>query len=141
MATKSTDTQPEKPAKKITIDEKSEGIRGVITLNEDVVTTIAGLAAREVDGIWAIGKSRFISFGEDIRRGIKTEVGQQQAAFDIDVILEYGKDIKAVAKQLREKTAKEVAKMAGKDVVEININVVDIKLPEDIEPKAKPRVQ
>lgn len=137
MATKNT----EQPAKKMTIDEKSEGIRGVITLNEEVVTTIAGMAAREVDGIYAIGKSQFISFGDDVKHGIKTEVGSQQAAFDIDVILEYGKDIQKVAKQLREKTAREVEKMAGKDVVEININVVDIKLPEDIEPKTKPRVR
>ena len=126
--------------KRVTIDENPSGIQGSITLNEDVVTTIAGLAARDVDGIHSLGKSGIFSLGDDPKRGLNTEVGKIQAAFDVDVVIEYGKDIRAVAKELREKIAGEVNKMAGREVVEININVVDIKLPEENQP-ARGRVQ
>jgi uncharacterized alkaline shock family protein YloU len=116
---------------RITIEENPSGIAGKITLDENVVSTIAGLAAREVDGIHSVGKSRLISFGDNPTRGVNAEVGQKQAAFDLDVIMEYGSDIREVAKQLRQKTADEVGKMAGREVVEINVHVVDIHLPEE----------
>lgn len=125
---------------RLTIDENPSGIAGVITLDENVVSTIAGLAAREVDGIHSVGKSRLISFGDDPTRGVHSEVGDKQAAFDLDVIIEYGSDIREVAKNLRLKTAAEVTKMAGREVVEINVHVVDIHLPGDNNRKAKARV-
>ncbi|MCG8417882.1 MAG: Asp23/Gls24 family envelope stress response protein [Proteobacteria bacterium] len=121
--------------KRLTIDDNPSGVRGIITIDENVVSTIAGLAAREVDGIHMVGKSRLVQFGDDPTRGVHAEVGERQAAFDLDVIIEYGKDIKKVAQELRQKTAREVQRMAGREVVEININVVDIKLPGEETPK------
>jgi uncharacterized alkaline shock family protein YloU len=125
---------------KITIDENPSGIAGVITLDENVVSTIAGLAAREVAGIHSVGKSRLMSFGDDPTRGVHSEVGKMQAAFDLDIVIEYGSDIREVAKQLRLKTAAEVDKMAGREVVEINVNVVDIHLPDSNNNKGPKRV-
>jgi uncharacterized alkaline shock family protein YloU len=131
------ETQRQK--QRLTIDENPSGISGVITLDENVVSTIAGLAARDVDGIHSVGKSRLISFGDKPARGVHSEIGKKQAAFDIDVVLEYGSDVRAVAKELCAKTASEVEKMAGREVVEINVHVVDIHLPEETE-KARMRV-
>lgn len=133
-------TEKIKETSKIVIEKNPSGIDGVITLDEKVVTTIAGLAAREVDGIHSIGRSRFFVFGDNPKRGVRTEVGDVQAAFDLDVVVDYGRDIRELARRLREKTAEEVGKMAGRDVVEININVVDIKLPEDVA-SSEPRVR
>lgn len=130
----------ERSKKRVTIEENPSGIQGSITLNEDVVTTIAGLAAREVDGISSLGKSGIFTLGDNPKRGLNTELGKIQAAFDVDVVIEYGNDIREVAKQLREKIAEKVNMMAGKEVVEININVVDIKLPEEGQ-SSKARVQ
>jgi uncharacterized alkaline shock family protein YloU len=120
---------------KVTIEENPSGIKGLLTLDEEVVSTIAGLASRDVEGIYSIGKSRFISFGDDPTHGIKTDVGKIEAAFDVDVVTEYGADIRKVAMELRTKLAAEVGKMAGREVVEINVHVVDIKLPDEIETK------
>ncbi|MBW2731266.1 MAG: Asp23/Gls24 family envelope stress response protein [Deltaproteobacteria bacterium] len=128
----------------VTIDNSTDGIRGKITLNEEVVATIAGMAARQIDGISSLGKSRLIPFGDDPRRGIEAQVGNKQAAFDIDVVISYGIDIRKVAAELRTAIADGVNKMAGREVVEVNINVVDIKLPEDEKPVKEtppPRVQ
>ncbi|MFO8072201.1 MAG: Asp23/Gls24 family envelope stress response protein [Polyangia bacterium] len=122
--------------KKVLVEEKNpSGIPGSLTLNEEVVATIAGLAAKEVGGIHSVGKTPLISFGDDPTRGVGTEVGKKQAAFDLDIVVEYGHDIREIAKELREKTASEVARMAGRDVVEINVHVVDIKLPNELESK------
>lgn len=136
MAEKAKKDVPE--TKSFTIDEASDGIRGKITLNEDVVATIAGLAAREIPGIYSLGKSRMISFGDSPTRGVEAEVGNKQAAFDLDVVIEYGCDIRKVASSLRSRIADEVNRMAGREVVEINLNVVDIKLPEAEKPKKEP---
>lgn len=124
---------------KITIEENPSGINGVITLDENVVSTIAGLAARDVEGVYEVGKSRLISFGDNPTRGVHTEVGTRQAAFDLDVVIEYGADIRQVAQHLRERTAAEVAKMAGREVVELNVNVIDIHLP-NAKPEPSARV-
>lgn len=105
-------------------------VKGMVTLDQDVVATIAGLAAREVDGIHALGKSRLISFGDDPTRGVDAEVGKFQAAIDLDVVIEYGCDMDKMANELRTRIVQEVGLMAKREVVEVNINVVDIKLPE-----------
>ncbi|MFC1641928.1 Asp23/Gls24 family envelope stress response protein [Myxococcota bacterium] len=105
--------------------------RGKITMSEDVVATIAGLAAREVQGIHSLGKWRLIAFGENPARGVDAEIGSRQAAFDIDAVVEYGSDIQEVAKLLRSKIAAEVRKMAGREVVEVNINIVGLHMPDE----------
>ncbi len=116
----------------VTIESNTgNGTGGTISLDEDVVATIAGLAAREVKGIHKLGKSRLVSFGDSPTRGVGTEVGDVEAAFDLDVIIEYGIDIREMAKVLRDRIGEEVNKMAGRRVVEVNINVVGIHLPDD----------
>ena len=116
-------------------------IGGLIEMSEGVVATIAGLAARQVQGIHALGKSRFISFGDDPTRGIGVEVGKKEAALDLEVIIEYGTNIRQVAAKLRNKIAEEVDRMAGRRVIEVNINVVGIHLPEDEKPVEEPEKQ
>ncbi len=116
-----------------------EGIGGTIEMSEDVVATIAGLAVRQIPGIHALGKSRFISFGDSPTRGVGVEVGKSEAALDIEVIVDYGTNIREVAKEVRKRVGNEVDRMAGKKVIEVNINVVGINLPE--EEKSEPQVR
>lgn len=121
---------------------KSDGeIGGTITLGEDVVATIAGFAARDIEGIRALGRSRMIRFGNRVSRGVEAEVGETQAAVDVDVVIQYGCDISTLAEELRTRVANEVARMCNRDVIEVNINVVDIELPEEEKPEPKPRVR
>ena len=127
--------------KKVTIAETpraSGGVGGMIQMSQDVVATIAGIAAREIPGIHALGRSRLISFGDSPTRGVGAEVGSTEAALDLDVIIDYGCDIRQVAGQLRTRIANEVDRMAGRKVVEVNINVVGIDLPEDRQEEPPP---
>jgi uncharacterized alkaline shock family protein YloU len=102
---------------------------GNINMSEDVVATVAGLVAREIDGIHALGRSRMISFGDDPSRGVEAEVGKKEAAVDMEVVIEYGCDLRDMAAKLRERVGAEVEKMAGRKVVEVNIDVIDVHLP------------
>jgi uncharacterized alkaline shock family protein YloU len=107
------------------------GPKGKITMSEDVVATIAGLAARDVEGIHSLGGWRLIPFGSGPTRGINAEVGAKQAAFDIDAVVDHGVDIRDVANRLRAKIAEEVDRMTGREVVEVNIHIVGLHMPDD----------
>jgi uncharacterized alkaline shock family protein YloU len=109
----------------------TDEVGGTITLSESVVATITGLVAREIEGIHRLGRPRFISFGsESPTRGVAVEVGDLEAAIDLDAVIEYGANLQKTAETLRRRIAEEVGKMAGRRVVEVNINVVDVHLPE-----------
>lgn len=120
-------------------------IGGKIEMSEDVVATIAGLACREISGIHSLGRSRLINLrGDTPSRGVAAEVGAKEAALDIEIIIDHGCDIRDVAQQLRDRVANEVEQMTGRKVVEVNLDVVGVHLPEmetagDTAPQ--PRVQ
>lgn len=122
----------------MTVKKGNGEIRGSINLGEDVVAKIAAMAARDIEGIHALGKSRIINFGDENKRGVEAEVGTREAALDVDVVIEYGCDLSAVAEKLRARIAEEVKKMASREVVEVNVNVIDVHLPE-AEAKEAPR--
>ena len=45
----------------------------------------------------------------------------------MDIVVEYGRNIPEVAERVKEVIHREVANMTQLDVIEVNINVVDIK--------------
>lgn len=118
-------------------------IGGKLEMTEEVVATIAGLAAHRVKGVASLGKSGFLrkSLGADRTRGIGVELGEKQAALDLEVVIEYGCNIHEVTAELRKLIAAEVFKMAGRQVVEVNIKVTGIKLPEEEKPEPTRRVK
>jgi uncharacterized alkaline shock family protein YloU len=131
--------------KNITIEKVTgtEGAPGRVTLSEDVIATIAGYVARDVEGIHSLGKPRLLSLGDNPSRGVDAEVGKIEAAFDLDVVIDYGSDLRAVTRALRNRIADEVNKTGGRKVVEVNIHVVGLHLPDEAENKEpeSPRVR
>jgi uncharacterized alkaline shock family protein YloU len=135
----------EKNKKPVVVEETPRSASrpgGKIHMSEEVVATIAGMAARDIDGIHALGKSRLINFGDSPSRGVEAEVGQKEAALDLEVVIEYGCDLRTIAGQLRDKVSEQVEMMAGRKVVEVNLDVIGVHLPEKDENKSKgsPRV-
>lgn len=116
------------------------------TLIEDVVVAkIAGLATREVSGVYALGgnTTRMIgslreSFGgtENIQQGVTVEVGERQAAVDLSIVAEYGVAIHELAEAIRRNIIRAIERMTGLEVTEVNINVTDVHLHQD-EPTAE----
>ncbi|MFD4660943.1 Asp23/Gls24 family envelope stress response protein [Kitasatospora sp. NPDC058444] len=117
--------------------------RGRTALAVGVVEKIAGMAAREVTGIHALGSGLARTFGamrdrvpggkSSVGRGIKAEVGEKQTAIDIALVVEYGVVIPELARQVRENIVGAVERMTGLEVVEVNIAVNDVHLPDEPE--------
>lgn len=121
-------------------NKKNHDVDGALLLEDTVVAKIASLAIKNVKGLHTLRKSR-LPFGDDATNGVGVEVGKTEAAIDLEAIIEYGYDIRDVASQVRKNIAEAVEKMAGRKVVEVNIHVVGIDLPEEQEPEVKGRVQ
>ena len=115
--------------------------RGKTSIADVVVVKIAGIAAREIPGVYDMGGglSRTIGAVRDrvpggrpnVGRGVKVEVGERQTAIDLDLVVEYGVPITDVARDVRENVVSAVERITGLEVVEVNVAVNDVHLPED----------
>jgi uncharacterized alkaline shock family protein YloU len=109
---------------------------GIIRISDDVVATIAGLAALETPGIAAMsggiseGLAKRLS-GKNAQRGVSVEVGQLEAAIDLRVIVHYGIPIHEVCRQLQDSVRESVQNMTGLTVVEVNVKVEGVAFRED----------
>ncbi|MFI2433676.1 Asp23/Gls24 family envelope stress response protein [Streptomyces sp. NPDC018693] len=125
--------------------------RGRTTIADGVVEKIAGMAARDVVGVHAMGSGLSRTFGavrdrvpggaKSVTRGVKAEVGEVQTALDLEIVVDYGFSISEVSRDVRENVIAAVERMTGLEVVEVNIAVSDVKLPEEEEEEPEPRIQ
>lgn len=115
--------------------------RGVTTLDEGVVAKIAGMAAREVPGVYDMGSAARRAFSAvtdripnaqtNVTGGISVEKGETQTAIDVTVVVEYGASIVEVGNAIRRNVIEQVEGTTGLEVVEVNVNVADVHLPQD----------
>jgi len=101
---------------------------GKIMFSPDVIATIAGLAAVEVKGV--AGMSGGVVEGlteklgrKNLSKGIKVEVGTEEAAIDVSIIVQYGFRIADVCAQIQNDVKNAVETMTGLRVVEVNVYV------------------
>ncbi len=129
--------------------------QGRTSIADSVVLKIAGVASREVAGVHAMGTGGARAFGAIRERlpgssgpspsqGVTVEVGERQAAIDIDLVMDYGVSIPDVAEAVRRNVIQRVERMTGLEVTEVNIAVDDVYLGDDEEEEQgtePPRVQ
>ncbi len=101
---------------------------GLIRISDDVVGTIAGIAATEVEGV--AGMSGGIVGGitemlgrKNLAKGVKVEVGEREAALDLFIVVDYGVRIPEIAQRVQENVKRAVESMTGLTVVEANIHI------------------
>ncbi|MGH3403744.1 MAG: Asp23/Gls24 family envelope stress response protein [Streptosporangiaceae bacterium] len=113
---------------------------GKVTIDQGVVQKIAGIACREISGVHAMGVSTSRAFGAvreripgssgpNVAQGVGVEVGETEAAIDLDIVVEYGVSIADLGRSIQRNVKQAVERMTGLDVVEVNINVDDLYLP------------
>ena len=116
--------------------------QGKTTIASGVVQKIAGIAARDVSGVYSMGGGVSRAFGAIRERipggagtsqsaGVQVEVGEKQAAIDLDIVVEYGAGIVELARAVRRNVIAAVEQMTGLEVIEVNIAVNDIHMPGD----------
>ena len=119
--------------------------RGTTTIQDPVVSNIAAMAIRELDGLDpSHGGSRLpgdtsptvgefvgnLTGGGGRTRGISVDVGEEQAALDLTVNVMYGRPIHKVTDALRQNVIRRVESLTGLEVREVNITVNDVTFPE-----------
>ena len=129
-----------------------EASQGKTTIADTVVAKIAAMAAREVSGVYQLGGGAARAFGaireripgsggSNVSQGVGVEVGETQAAVDIDAVVEYGVSITDLAAGIRRNVITSLERMTGLQVVEVNVSINDIHLPSDDTAEGESRVQ
>ena len=126
-------------APKLSAAHSAGEAHGKNTIADGVVSKVAGIAAREVPGVYALGGGASRALGairgavgqDDLTQGVKVEVGETQVAIDITLVVEYPTPIQQVADAVRSQVAAAITRLVGLEVVEINVAVNDVHLPTD----------
>ncbi|CAB1242979.1 Asp23/Gls24 family envelope stress response protein [Clostridiaceae bacterium BL-3] len=109
---------------------------GIVKISDEVVGVIAGLATTEIDGIVGMsaslvgGITQILSGKKNLSKGVKVNVGENSAAIDLYVVVEYGVRIPDVALKVQENVKRAVESMTGLDVSAINIHVQNVMIPK-----------
>ena len=129
---------------------------GNTTIADSVVAKIAGMAAREIPGVHSMGSGTARAIGAVRSRipgqstqasagqGVSVEVGETQAAVDLDLVTYYGQSIVQVTDAVRANVINRIEGMTGLQVTEINITVDDLYVEgqdDDQQEQQEPRVR
>ncbi len=120
---------------------------GVVRIADEVVSIIAGLAATEIEGVSSMsggigGGIAEVLGRRNLSKGVKVEVGTEEAKIDIFIIVDYGVRIPDVAWDIQESVKKAVEDMTGLKVAHVNVHVQGIQFPkgEDEEPEEEAEI-
>ncbi len=142
---------PEKETERVPGQQRSGGTevarlssdRGRTSIADGVVAKIAGIAARDISGVYALGSGAARAFAAvrqrvpggkpNVAQGVSVEVGEKQCAVDLAIVVEYGVPIAELAAAVRENVISSVERMTALEVVEVNIAVDDIHIEHEDE--------
>lgn len=114
---------------KVLNTQNSEG--GKVIFAEDVIATIASLAAGDVEGVHSMSGTAMEGLSEKFgkksyTKGVRVEVGSQECAVDLTLVIKYGYRIQEVAKKVQQEVKNAIETMTGLNVVEVNVAVNSI---------------
>jgi uncharacterized alkaline shock family protein YloU/uncharacterized protein YjbJ (UPF0337 family) len=121
--------------------ESAGGSAGKTLVSESIIAQVAGIAARDVAGVYALGSSvaralgavRETISGTDASQGISIDVDVEAAsvAVNVTIVAEYPAPLQQTAADVREAVVRAVEDLIGMTVTEVNISIIDIHQPED----------
>ncbi|RPE77619.1 MULTISPECIES: Asp23/Gls24 family envelope stress response protein [unclassified Frondihabitans] len=112
---------------------------GTTNINDAVVSKVAGIAAREVRGVHALGGGAGRAIGAlrdrvgqtNLAQGISVEVGETQVAVDVTLTAEYPVALQDLAENVRNAVGDAVENIVGMEVAEINVTIADVFVPSE----------
>ena len=113
--------------------------RGTTTVADGVVAKVAGIAAQDIPGVYALGGGAARALGslrevvgqKDLTQGVSVEVGQTQVAVDVTIVVEYPNPLQKVADNVRDAIYAAVEDVVGMEVTEVNVAITDIHISGD----------
>ena len=121
------------------VAQAAHEVKGELTYDDKVIQKIIGLSLEKVSGLLAVDGGFFSNLTDklintdNVTNGVNVEVGKEQVAVDLNVVVEYQKNVPALYDEIKKVVVEEVSKMTDLEVVEVNVNVVDIKTKEQHE--------
>ena len=118
----------------LTLDQENDST-GTITYATEVIAIIAGVAANEVEGVAGMcsggGITEVFGRNKNITKGVKVEMGTEEAAVDIYLIVEYGTPIQTCAAAVQENVRKSIESMTGLHVVRVDVHVQGVSFEKE----------
>jgi len=110
---------------------------GRTIIDDTVVAKVAGIAARDVPGVFALGGNAARAFGairdaigsSALGQGVRVEVGETQVAVDLTIVVDYPIPMMDVASAVRAAVTSAVTELVGLEVTEVNIAINDVNIP------------
>lgn len=105
-----------------------------IVYSNEVVSIIAGVAASEVEGIASmvnVPNGSLLGKKRDVTKGVKVEIGTEEASVDLYVTVEYGKPIQKAAHDAQESVRKAIEEMTGLHVVKVDVHVQGVSFEKE----------
>lgn len=108
---------------------------GIVRISNEVVGVISSVAAMEIEGVFGMSGGAVDGLSEILgkkspSKGVKVELGEEECAIDVFIIVDYGVRIPDVSRAVQKNVSKAVAGMTGYKVIEVNVFVQSVHLPE-----------
>ncbi len=121
---------------------------GTIRIADEVVEIIAGLAASQVEGVAGMSGgfvgdiAQMLGRGKNLAKGVKVEVGEEEAAVNLYLTVEYGMSIPDVSFKVQEAVKEAIESMTGLRVTEINVHIqgVNFRPAPEIAKESEPQL-
>ncbi|MED9904221.1 MAG: Asp23/Gls24 family envelope stress response protein [Lachnospiraceae bacterium] len=109
---------------------------GAVQIADDVVVMIAGLAAREVDGVSAMagnmtGELMSKVGVKNLNKGVKVDIFDKNVTVDLAVVVEYGYNIPAICQKVQTKVKAAIENMTGLNVTDVNIRIAGVNMQKN----------
>ena len=125
----------EKIPSDVKLDENADG---TVSFATEVVATIAGLAANEVEGVASMPSSsggiaeKFSrKSSRNFSKGVRVDIEDNKVAVDVTIIVEYGSPVPDVALNIQENIKKAIETMSGLDVRSVDVHVQGVSFERE----------
>lgn len=110
---------------------------GSVAISDDVIASIAGVAAAEVEGVASLGNVNVVDFigKKNAGKGVKIAISDDSVEISVSIAVKKGNIIPTVAKKVQENVAAAVESMTGIEISAVNVKVIDVAFEK--EPKKK----
>lgn len=115
---------------------KNETCIGQVNISNEVISTIAGTATLEVDGVY--GMSGNITGGlyeimgrKNLSKGVTIEIEAEEVSIEVNVVIIFGYKVHEVSKEIQERIKNAVETMTGLSVTSVNVNVLGINTAKE----------
>ena len=119
--------------------------QGKTVVEDAVVAKVAGIAVRDVPGVYGLGSGVARMVGAvrdavgstDLAQGVSVEVGETQVAADVSIVAEYPVPLQDLGDRVRAAVAHAITELVGMEIAEINVTISDVHVASDDDNKSQ----